>query len=99
MAKKNWGAKRAEPEAVRIITGPKVEPPPEPEPTPEQSVEPMDATEVAAAPVRYVVAEGRALTTLRGLLRPGQVLVGHDFPNFDETIARLLSKGAIRRQG
>lgn len=61
------------------------------EPTPEvKSTEPVEV--VSKKVVEYVVADGLSITSLRGMLKPGEVVTARDFRGGEATFTELVQK-------
>jgi len=78
-----------------------VEPTPEPEvvePTPEpEVVEPTPGADAECVP-SYEVAEGKSVTSLRGIRGPGVTVTAEDFPGGQETLDAIVARGdAVKR--
>lgn len=85
---------RDEVEADPLIEVPITTTPDEDEDEGENEVGPASAPE-ARASGGYVVAKGRSITSLRGILADGAACSARDFHDGDDAISRLVRLGAV----
>ena len=68
---------------------------PDPEPTPAPTPEPTPEPEAPKAKKGYFVAEGKSITSMRGIRVGGQPVEAKYFPDGENTIKDLVKRGMI----